>query len=59
MIKRLRKQKVKEIKNVNAVEKINARADDSNNHRNNKTSIQWTPGSPIYLSSKKIIFVQK
>ena len=25
----------------------------------NITSIQWTPGSQIYLSSKKIIFDQK
>ena len=26
---------------------------------NNKTSIQWTPSSQIYLNSKKIIFGQK
>ena len=25
----------------------------------NKTSIQWTPGSKIYLNSKKIVFGQK
>ena len=25
----------------------------------NKISIQWTPGSKIYLNSKKIIFGQK
>ena len=25
----------------------------------NKTSIQWTPGSEIYRSNKKIIFGQK
>ena len=29
------------------------------NFMQNKTSIQWTPGSQIYLSSKKIILGQK
>ena len=27
--------------------------------KQNKTSIQWTPGSQIYLSNEKIIFGQK
>ena len=31
----------------------------SNNSKDNKTSIQWTPGSQVYLSKKKNIFGQK
>ena len=37
----------------------NSRDHTKSKNKQNKTSIQWTPGSRIYLSSEKISFSQK